>query len=664
MAPVAANAPPPIWLEVLRDIVDQTGYDLSAWTVPRSGSSAQQDPLAVAAAASVWIGGGVPGASSNDDRGAREAWVKWYGAKFGPLISMNQGGSGKWLVISNTEDRESGGVNVRAGVGWAASTVNPQKWEDWGRSPLEAAWNVPAGWKVGIHTGTGPPPIVLPPFASWLRVVLRGGPTCVRYLEGYLRRMAREVYLPCEFCGASGEMARQWLGALIKAEAEAEARAKKNVLPMSGGSTRRPMEPGSSETNSAARRLAVKVFFREELLRFGSGEAPVAPVGGPLTWLWPLEAVVTACGRNGPIGSGSKGLRKSDDTEASIVLESPPSALARALSAVPYDLLCGSRRFGSGGDYPKPAPLRAFVMRAADLAARALATRPCRHWSVARQLLLGLGLLYNALAKPDTTSSELQEKAGIGPTEGVEKAARGARDGGEAAATQKAALFTIESLVRIALGSFNIADSLQNDASAQGESGNRIFAAGYSGAPALSSACRALRPLETGSSTGLKDLVEALRGAGAWRAAAAFFGQRGVVHFNAGGTLSTPTLREDRDSAPGRELGGAERRICGKIPNGYSAQPLISSHTERKEASNEGEGLRATVQDAHLLTRTGPKSGAQEHQKKKNYKGVFSSKKMKPVLIGVSTDADPPASSPRRTLPARATRRSERVNDA
>lgn len=552
----------------------------------------------MAAAAAVWIGGDGPGKGLSGDRSTREAWVRWYGAKLGPLIPTSDADLRSWLVLSSATavgSTDAGeGVNVRTGMAGVARSVRSREWEYWGRSPLQAAWNFPGEWRrerndVGATADTAdadarqapPAAIVLPPFASWLRVVLRGGPSCPDgLLEAYLRRMAREVYLPCQFNGASGEMARQWLGALIEAEAGAEGRARGNATTAPGGGggggssgavsiggsavkTEFSSEGGAG--TSSARRLVVRAFFREELLRFGSGEASAAaaPVGGPLTWLWPLEAVVAACGKAGPFGGyvlaqrrrgrgrGSappEGVPPGDATATRVALDGPPSALARALCTVPHDLLCGARRFDRGGGQPPPAvaTLRAFAMRAVDLAARALATPPCRHWSVARRLLLGLGLLYHALAKPrPALGGELPKSLGgasrtagaVGGLSGSSSSSTRADEGAadSQASAQAAALSAIETLVRTALGlgdgddgGGDAAGAAQNGSSAARAARGSAGEAGCrpGGTLLLTPACLALRPLETGSCAGAVDFAEALRGAGAWRAAAAFFGPR------------------------------------------------------------------------------------------------------------------------------------------
>lgn len=573
MAPVTPDARPPLWLEVLRCLIGKGEFDISGWinSGDVEGDAPQQGPLAAAAAAAVWIGGDGPGAGQSGDRRTHESWVRWYGARLGGLIPKNDGEQGSWLVLSNAaaESRVLG-VQVRTGGGRAAHTIRPEEWERWGRSPLQAAWNFPGGWGTGAGneedspvTGTqeAPPAIVLPPFALWLRAVLRGGPDCREgLLEAYLGRMAREVYLPCQFGGASGEMALQWLGALIEAEVGAEGRTKQNASSMAGGASRSADFSTASAAGTAApaRELVVKSFFREELLRFGSGQAAAAPIGGPLTWLWPLEAVVAACGKAGSFGGVRLARRRRrggslgpegpplGDPAASIVLDGPPSALARALFTVPHDLLCGSRRFDRGGGQPPPATatLRAFATRAVDLTARALATPPCRHWSVARRLLLGLGLLYHALAEPglevrDGASSQKPLGAAAARAGAVEPVAGHARAADEEAAAvqaraQAAALSAIESLVSTALGlDHDVAGA--GEAQYGGSSARCVEGEQYRGARAavmlgsttlLTSACRALRPLETGSCAGADDFAEALRGAGAWRAAAAFFGRR------------------------------------------------------------------------------------------------------------------------------------------
>lgn len=650
VAPVPGNADPPIWLDVLRYLLDSGSCDLSSWTPssPESSSDGPQDPFSLAAAAAVWIGGDGPEDGHNSDRSERDAWVRWYGSKLGPLVTARHfTGPGKWLVLSGVEGTR--GVLVHGGLRWAAHTVKPEDWQDWGRSPLQAAWNFPAGeraetetksgggsnarnvpaggeagagaeigggstaWnfpagggaEVGAKSGGGsdmekegpPPSIVLPPFAAWLRVVLRGAPNCGEgLLEGYLRRMAREVYLPCEFGGASGEMARQWLGALIEAEAGADGRAKNGAAPATSAACKgvvadKHASPDCADAPAAARRLAVQAFFREELLRFGSGEAPAAPVGGPLTWLWPLEAVVTACGRSGVLGGSMLARRRrswgrdsigppDESSNARVVLDTPPSALARALCAVPHDLLCGSRRFGRGGGRPPPATLRAFATRAVDLAARALATPPCRHWSVARRLLLGLGLLYHALARPEAAAGNgnLPRLPGsrAGGTETAEGNARELADG-EAAVAQTAALATIETLIRVALGGeCKPGGGLNWSRSDEAEHGGSGTNKGSG--PVLPSACRSLRPLETSGCAGSNDLAKALRGAGAWRAATAFFG-RG--HVGGGVSMVSSSLRSvESSSVP---------PVVGKPRAHLRSSPVSAATVELLDAKNTSE---------------------------------------------------------------------------
>lgn len=653
-----AGLGPPVWLEVLRCLIDEESCDISGWAPSRSGGRAKGDPLALAAAASTWIGGGGPGAGN--------AWMSWYGAKLGSLIPTSNAAPINWLVLADADGSTGAGVQVRAGVGWAARVVRPQEWQDWGRSPLQAAWNVPAEWRMGkggSDTNPGLPPIVLPPFAAWLRVVLRGGPSCAEgVLEGYLRRMAREVYLPCEFGGASGEMARQWLGALIEAEAGAEARAQKSATPvtMASAATVSPDSSYSAANVAAARQLAVKSFFREELLRFGSGEAPVAPVGGPLTWLWPLEAVVAACGRAGPLGGGRlvrhrgacKGSERTDGPKARAVLDSSPSALARALHAVPHDLLCGSRRFGMGGGQPPPATLRAFSTRAVDLAARALATPPCRHWSVARRLLLGLGLLYHALAKSETASA-----TDLAPSSGTVKTTAGnACTDAEAAAAQTTALSTIASLIQIALGSGgDVPDGPQNGRSAGVDGEHRGAPTCKTGTPLLPSACRTLRPLESVQCAGVEQFAEALRDAGAWRAATAFCGPRDVEPNR---PLASPApsdcVRHGRHRHSSSETVCIPQAVCEHPvgANGANGPSAAGSDDDRKKRRRGERELHSLSQDAPSLASTGstPKWKTPSAQK-----ATSRSK-------NDSTGKDRPASSPRRVLPVRATRRSDRAN--
>lgn len=541
LAPVPSGLSPPVWLDVLRCLLDVKRGRLFAWgTTPRDVGITQQDSFALAAAASVWIGGGgLRDRDMGDAGNAGEAWMRWYGAKLWPLIPTTGTWSGKWLVLSASRGKgDADEINVRAGVAGAARTLAAESWKNWGRTFLEAAWNVPAGRAVGTTVSADLPAIVLPPFASWLRMVIRGGSQrcSVTVLEGYLRRMAREVYLPCEFGGASSEMARQWLGALIEAEAAAEAKTPVDLSTAPGLTACSgvcAMQGGASDSAST-RRAAVNAFFREELLRFGSGEVSGAPVGAALTWLWPLEAVVSACSRAGPLGGqlsrsyfGTDVSSEGDDGVVRLSLDDPPSALARALTAVPYDLLCGARRFDVGDGETPPATLRAFAMRAVDLAARALAIAPCRHWSVARRLLLGLGLLYHALATPHQEIGSGAVSSGATPS--ASRAApviapeSKADDVSEAATAQAAALKTIESLLRIAfgMGRAGADEGALNGAVIGWQQRPVSLTQVRSGTSLLTTACRSLRPLETGGRGGWQDFLQALRSTGAWRTATA-----------------------------------------------------------------------------------------------------------------------------------------------
>ncbi|CAM9493497.1 unnamed protein product, partial [Choristocarpus tenellus] len=98
-----------------------------------------------------------------------------------------------------------------------------------------------------------------------------------------------------------------------------------------------------------------------------------------MSWLWPLDALADACS----------------------VKETPGSALARALRAVPNDLVCGARRFrGGAGPWPPPSVIGAFVDRVVDLSKVVLTQRPPHHHPMlGRHLLIGLGLLYHTLAE-------------------------------------------------------------------------------------------------------------------------------------------------------------------------------------------------------------------------------------------------------------------------
>lgn len=717
VAPATSDARPPIWLEVLRCLCDS-----SSWPSSQAEGGVQQDPLTVAAAAAVWIGGDGPGKGLSGDRGTREAWVRWYGNKLRPLIPTRDANLRNWLVLSGAPEggRDGAGVNVRTGMAGAARSVHPREWENWGRSPLQAAWNFAGEWgpRNEVASDTDAPqallPIVLPPFASWLRVVLRGGgpgPGCPDgLLEAYLRRMAREVYLPCQFNGASGEMARQWLGALIEAEAAAEGRVRKNAMATTtltsgavsnGVAVKAEFSSDGGETGtSSARRLVVRAFFREELLRFGSGEVPAsaAPVGGPLTWLWPLEAVVAACGKAGPFGgnvlarrrrgnSAPEGLPNNYTTRI-IALDDPPSALARALCTVPHDLLCGARRFDRGGGQPPPAvaTLRAFAMRAVDLAARALASPPCRHWSVARRLLLGLGLLYHALAKlgPARDGERLKSRGGLssagvveasgGSTSRADGGGRGAVD--SQANARAAALLAIETLVRTALGLGGDGEqATQNDSSAARAVGGCTGPVGRPcGSLLLTPACLALRPLEIGSGVGAADFAEALRGAGAWRAAAAFFRpQRSTVTQNQAraasvveppsvtqpprsvslpfstSPLPSPLSSPEADSQPHHRYSSpgaipaedVDRPVGGHRANGRSiADALVDG-----EAPGSVGGREVDADSRHSSSWRGPTAQQETpsgHSKKARVSKNISAERK-----------SPPPCSPRRVLPRR-----------
>lgn len=624
VAPITGGLRPPLWLDVLRCLLEGSDDATSAWTALDCEDAPQPDRLAVLAAASFWIGSGGPGGIHNDNGGhGLEAWMRWYEAKLVPLIPSSDVGPGRWLIISSAEGGTGVDIKVRSGVGWAARTLSPLSWRDWGRSPLEAAWHVPAGRSLvseGIDSGPGPPPIVLPPFATWLRAVLRGSGRCTEaVLDGYIRRMAHEVYLPCEFGGASSEMARQWLGALIEAEAVAEdmERERENPIPPATSTLDiakvQACEGAGCSRTSEARRAAVATFFREELLRFGTRETPAAPIGSPLTWLWPLEAVVSACGRAGPLCSGPRSRPGAisqvhgDHITQCVSPDEPPSALARALSAVPYDLLCGSRRFGANDGHPPPATLRAFVTRSVDLAARALANPPCRHWSVAQRLLLGLGLLYHALARPigeGARHTEPSQASSTGLATGTPSVGdRMARKGGDCEATvaQAAALTMIDTLVRIALAKdVEMADGLrQQDATTSAVNGRvgRDFGASKSRLPALPSSCRSLLPLDVGSCDDCwRALIDALSGAGAWRAATAFLryrtaSQRTYCLLTPKPSSSAPSIAIILSPSRGKGTNIIDARLKGPVAtitnDGVLEADITSREQERQQAKDD-----------------------------------------------------------------------------
>ncbi|CAM9924413.1 unnamed protein product [Scytosiphon promiscuus] len=696
--PAPTDARPPIWLEVFRCLVNEGECDLSDWMSSQVEGSGYQGPLSVAAAAAVWIGGDGAGAGQSGKRSTREAWMRWYDAVLRPLIPLADTDFGNWLILSNVAGKSAcRGVQVRTGAGGAAppTVVQSKEWEKWGRSPLQAAWKIPAGCAENgqgfVHPDAGVAPphaVVLPPFASWLRVVLRGEAACPEgVLKAYLRRMAREVFLPCQFGGASSEMARQWLGVLIEAEAAAERKRKRAAAVATGAaeSNDRHVKTESWSGNEAGattvRQTVVKAFFREELLRFGSGEAAAAAaVGGPLTWLWPLEAVVAACGKAGSFGGGgvlARRRRRGSVGErlqavaapAPIVLDGPPSALARVLGTVPHDLLCGSRRFDRGGGQPPPAPatLCAFAGRVVDLTARALATPPCRHWSVARRLLLGLGLLYHALATPPRSArnGEPQKSPGaIARARAVETSGLGARARGEDAAAHAAAqatvLSAIEGLVGIALGLVS------------GSGAGRVYGSsarvegGHRGGPALlSSACLSLQPLEAGTCVGADSLAEALRGAGAWRAAAAFFGQRKDLQaalstqdplpaqaapvVKTSPPLSQPPLSPQADLPPQCHLqpspGAIPAMEVDQPVGGGQANGQSSADSPAAEGAVDGEPPSSSGGDELVVSAPHAPSW-----------GVPSVPK-KARLSTKSAEGAPPPYSPRRVLPARSSKR-------
>ncbi|CAB1117932.1 unnamed protein product [Ectocarpus sp. CCAP 1310/34] len=689
-APVASDAPPPIWLELLRCLIDEGRCDVSGWMSSCLDGSTQQDPLAMAAAAAVWIGGDGPRAGQRSRRGTHEAWVHWYGARLGSLIPTGDAGFGDWLILSSATGASAGsGVQVR--VEALARTIQPDEWQHWGRSPLQAAWNFPGTWAAicqsseSTSTEEAPPAILLPPFASWLRVVLRGGSTCPKHLlEAYLRRMALEVYLPCQFGRASNEMARQWLAVLIEAEATVEGSGRKrakmaaDAVVCDGGSVTADPSSGSAGGMVSACHLVVKAFFREELLRFGSGEAPAAPNGGPMSWLWPLEAVVAACGNNGSFGGGSLARRRrgslgperiDSDASSRITLDGPPSALARALSTVPHDLLCGSRRFGMGGQPPPAlATLRAFATRVVDLTARALATPPCRHWSVARQLLLGLGLLYHALAKPvPTRGGKLQKSFGAPSRAGAIESDSAAQE-----AAQAVALSAIEGLVRIALGLGNLGVGERDS----GEGGNRgAAAASESGNPLLTSACLALRPLETGDCAGADDFARALMGAGAWRAATAFFGERSAAQ--ASFSVKAPSLGKTAPSIvqtaslapslppPPRPLSPQAGPEQGHRLSSPGAMPAVEPHHSvgGDQASGQSTADCCISLAQELVGGAQPCSsgrGEREQVVGSPRALLWDTPSRQKKKVRLSTNAvegkSPPASSPRRVLPMRSSK--------
>ena len=667
-APVASHASPPLWLDVLRCLLDESGFAPASWMQPRTDSGEQGESFAMIAAAAVWIGGDESGAGAVDSR--HEAWVSWYGEKLGSLITASRGGSGKFLVLAGAGDEGVGRVEVRAGPGWEGHVIEEKRWEDWGRSPLQAAWNFPSrmGAKESRPDTELPPPlppplIVLPPFAAWLRVVLRSRHGCREgRLAGYLRRMAREVYLPCEFRGASGEMARQWLAALIEAEIAADGEATEPA----SLETAKPIDISGESSPSerpavvaAERRRAVKAFFHEELLRFGGVDAPVAPVGGPLTWLWPLEAVVTACGRAGPLGGGMRARHRSlskDSQDRGVAskgvhLDGPPSALARALCAIPHDLLCGSRRFGGGGGRPPPATLRAFTTRAVDLLARALATPPCRHWSVARQLILGLGLLYHALAKPELGS--VGHRGQADPTAGGTCALNtgGLRVASEAAAAQAAALATIESLMRIALGLDGENEGNLNGSHQRTKERDGVAAACKPLSTALPSSCRALRPLETAGSGGAQELAEALTSAGAWRTMGVFVRRKDVSRCPRCVRPAPVGCSECRRPSPAREQPPGTRApvVCSQANGTVAATPVDVAKIVHRDAGTSRSCT--SFQDV-------PSEGTvSRSQTGKTFRASAARSNGDPS----NPAAEETASSPtRRVLPPRTTTRSER----
>lgn len=633
-----------MWLDVLRCLAEDTGFNMSAWVK----DSAHQEPYALAAAVSMWIGGGGAAVDNTRQQTSRAAWVQWYRNKLASAIPAHDAKSGQWLVLRDSGAGVKGQVLVLAGNAWTTRAISPEIWRDWGRSPLQAAWNFPAGWRAEENALDGdscPPPIVLPPFASWLGVVLRGGPECAGgILEGYLRRMAREVYLSCQFDGASNEMAQQWLGALIEAELAADTSLEKREAAKEGTTISGSL--CSSECAAAERRLAVGTFFREELLRFGSEEAPVAPVGGPLTWLWPLEALLAACTKAASTTSGvlagnrcvGGGLDGADCDDFGIVLNSPPSALARALRAVPNDLLCGSRRFGKGSGQPPPATLRVFASRIVDLVARCLAIPSCRHWSVARRLLIGLGLLYHALAKPHTADgSDGHGSSGV------------ARAGAESA--QAAALSAIESLMRTALGC-DTGDGIEVSTSESScKEGNRQSgAATKAGNPLFSSACRALIPLERGGRKVAEDLAKALREAGAWRAAIALFERRNTVQVGLAGSPADMVPQQKRSRTFRRvSTGGLAQPRGTRSSAAEQAVPDIDSSLGNRAVCRASDEYAPPVKSRRLAwTCPGENDGHASFTKKVARVG------------GDALGTEARTSCPRRVLPIRSTRQSER----
>ncbi|CAM9799813.1 unnamed protein product, partial [Ectocarpus sp. 13 AM-2016] len=577
MAPVASNVPPPIWLELLRCLIDEGQCDVSVWMSSCLDGSTQQDPLAMASAAAVWIGGDGPRAGQRSRRGTHEAWVHWYGARLGSLIPTGDADFGNWLILSSATGAGAG-VGVQVQIEGLARTIQPDEWEHWGRSPLQAAWNFPGTWA---------------------------------------------------------------------------------AISQSSEST-------------------VKAFFREELLRFGSGEAPAAPNGGPMSWLWPLEAVVAACGNNGSFGGGSLARRRrgglgpegiDSDASSRISVNDPPSALALALSTVPHDLLCGSRRFGMGGQPPPAlATLRAFATRVVDLTARALATPPCRHWSVARQLLLGLGLLYHALAKPvPARGGKLQKSFGAPSQAGAVESDSAAQE-----AAQAVALSAIEGLVKIALGLGNLGVGERDN----GEGGNRgSAAASKSGNPLLTSACLALQPLETGGCAGADDFARALMGAGAWRAETAFFGERSAAQ--ASFSVKAPSLGKTAPAlvqtaslapslppppAPLSPQAGAEQVHRFSSPGATpAAEPHHSVGGDQASGQSTADCCISFAQE--LVGGAQPcRSGRSEREQVVGSPRAPSwdmpSRQKKKARLSTNTveGISPPPSSPRRVLPMRSSK--------
>ncbi|CAM9319012.1 unnamed protein product [Discosporangium mesarthrocarpum] len=456
--------------------------------------------LALGAAAAVWIGGGGP--QGPGERRAWVTWYGKKLSP--PIEALEASAGHRWVILQDPSTKrrgrsDGGGEGEEEGrLGFRGDQrgqmLSSREWKGMGRSPLEAAWGAPPSHaritatpgllseaRSGAEQGWGPaaplPTIALPRFAAWLRAVVRreggeavgdkavagggagvGASGCqvtgallsvalvgghgppASQLWAYIRRMAREVYLPCEFGGVMEDMARQWLQVLIEAELSLAAmeggsvagagegpvcqgRARERELGRGLGTLAPPSFLGASAGGSgsgaapadgsvhalANRASTLELVLREELLLCMGGVGSWAmPAADPSSWLWPLEALANTPLKVEPLQEHSSSGKASEpgrvrSRSGGTVAEAPGQALGRALQAVPDDLLCGARLFerSRGPELALPS-LSKFVSQVVELVEAGLTAHPPR-WElgVCLRLVVGLGLLYHVLSAPN-----------------------------------------------------------------------------------------------------------------------------------------------------------------------------------------------------------------------------------------------------------------------